>query len=142
MILYRKFMFTIVSLLLCAASLAGCDKTKDAPGSGEARKAVYTKISPKQAKDMMDKGNPYIILDVRTEGEFREQRIKGAILIPNTEIKNRAQKELPDKDAVIFVYCRSGVRSSGAAHDLVSMGYTNVYDIGGIMSWPYDRVNG
>jgi len=142
MTLYRKFVFTILSLFLCAASLAGCDKTKDAPGGGEARKAVYTKISPKQAKDMMDKGGQYIILDVRTQEEFREQRINGAQLIPVNEISSRAAKELPDKDAVIFVYCRSGSRSSSAAHQLVSMGYTNVYDIGGIMSWPYETVNG
>ena len=139
---HRKFGFLIVPLLLSVGFLFGCDKTKDMPNSGEARKAVYTKITPKQAKDMMDKGGPFTLLDVRTESEFREQRINGAILIPNTEIRNRAQKELPDKDALIFVYCRSGARSSGAAHDLVSMGYTNVYDIGGIMNWPYETVSG
>ena len=137
-----KFMFLVVPLLLGVGFLFGCEKTNNTPNGSEVRKGVYTKISPKQAKEMMDKGDPFILVDVRTEGEFRESRISGSILIPNTEIKNRAQKELPDKNALIFVYCRSGARSSGAARELVSMGYTNVYDIGGIMDWPYGTVSG
>ena len=139
---YRKYLFVFAAILLCADFLSGCEKAKDAAGSGDANEAVYTKISAKQAKDMMDRGDPYILLDVRTEEEFREKRISGAILIPNTEIRNRAKAELPDKDSVIFVYCRSGGRSAGAAHELVAMGYTRVFDIGGIMNWPYDTVNG
>ena len=139
---YRKYLFVFAAVLLCTDFLAGCEKVNGTTGSGEAKEAVYTKITAKQAKDMMDNGNPYILLDVRTKEEFREKRIPGAILIPNTEIRDRAEKELPDKDAVIFVYCRSGGRSAGAAHELVAMGYTRVYDIGGIMNWPYDTVRG
>ena len=134
---FRKIAITIVSLPVCFGFLSGDGKKPE----GE-QKAVYRKISAKQAKEMMDSGDPYILLDVRTEAEFAEIRIKGAILITNTEIRNRAGTELPDKNALIFVYCRSGGRSSGAAKELVSMGYTNVYDIGGIMNWPYETIRG
>ena len=127
----KKIFSGFLSLLLCPFFL-----------SGETQQGIYKKIAPKQAKEMMEAGNPFILLDVRTEGEFRGERIKGAILIPNTEIRNRAGSELPDKNALIFVYCRSGMRSSGAARELVAMGYTNVYDIGGIMNWPYEKVRG
>ena len=142
MVLHRKYLFALAAILLCTGFLAGCCKTKDTAESVEIRKAVYTKISAKQAKDMMDNGNPYILLDVRTEEEFREIRINGAILIPDSEIKNRAAAELPDKEALIFVYCRSGRRSTKAANELASMGYTNVYDIGGIIDWKYETVRG
>ena len=100
--------------------------------------AVYAKISAQHAKSMMDEGKSYILLDVRTDAEYKEIRIEGAILIPDTEIKDRAESELPDKDALILVYCRSGRRSASAANELVSMGYSNVYDFGGILDWPYE----
>ena len=138
MIRQVKWVFLAVSLLAGLSFHAGCQDTKSPPG--ETQKAVYHRVSPEQAKEMMNKGNSYTLLDVRTEAEFREQRIKGAVLLPNVEIKNRAGTELPDKNALIFVYCRSGVRSAGAAKELVSMGYTNVYDIGGIINWPYETV--
>ena len=90
----------------------------------------------------MDKGNPYVLLDVRTESEFREIRISGAILIPDNEIRSRAKTELPDKEILILVYCRSGRRSANAARELVSLGYTNVCDFGGIIDWPYQTISG
>ena len=102
--------------------------------------AEYRKISAEQAMGMMEDGKPYILLDTRTEEEFREQRIDGAVLIPESEIGLRAAAELPDKKALILVYCRSGRRSAIAAHELVSMGYVNVYDFGGIVDWPYGTV--
>ncbi len=101
------------------------------------RKAEYHKISPKEAKDMMDSSKDFVILDVRTQEEFDEQRIDGAYLLPDTEIKNRAEKELTDKNQLIFIYCRSGRRSAASANELVNLGYTNVYDFGGIIDWPY-----
>ena len=103
---------------------------------------VYRKITPEEAKQMMEDGEDYILLDVRTEEEYTENRIDGAVLIPDLEIKERAQAELTDKDARILVYCRSGRRSAQAAADLLEMGYTNVYDIGGINDWPYETVEG
>ena len=83
-----------------------------------------------------------ILLDVRTEQEYQEKHIPGAILIPVQEIENRATSELPDKNVVIFVYCRSGARSANAAKILVGKGYTHIYDIGGIIDWPYETVSG
>ena len=90
----------------------------------------------------MDSGEPYILLDVRSESEFNEQRIDGAIVLPVDEISNRAAAVLPDKDTAILVYCRSGSRSATASNELVGMGYTNVYDIGGIIDWPYGTISG
>ena len=104
-------------------------------------KGHYETISPEDAKTMMDNG-PYTLVDVRTEAEYREVRIEGAILIPDTEIIARAPSELPDKDAVIIVYCRSGVRAEHAAKALADLGYTHVYTMGGIQKWPYDTVSG
>ena len=96
----------------------------------------YHKISAQEAKEMMDT-QEVIIVDVRTQEEYDEGYIENAILIPNETI-NEAPSELPDKDAVILVYCRSGNRSKLAAAILVELGYTNVVEFGGINSWPYD----
>ena len=82
----------------------------------------------------------YIIIDARTESEYAEGHIEGAILIPEYEIARRAENELPDKDALILVYCRSGRRSKIASEELVKLGYTNVKEFGGIIDWPYEIV--
>lgn len=103
---------------------------------------AYQKISAEEAQQMMQDSSEYILLDVRTSQEFDEVHIEGAILIPDNEIEARAAMELPDKNALILVYCRSGRRSAGAAEQLIGMGYTNVYDFGGIADWPYDTVSG
>ena len=97
-------------------------------------------ISAMEAHRIMEESDSYILLDVRTEAEFLEKRIDGAILIPSTEL-NRAETELPDKNAVILIYCRSGGRSALAAKALTELGYSNVYDFGGIINWPYETVN-
>ena len=91
---------------------------------------------------MMKGLTDYILLDVRSQEEFNEIRIEGAILIPSNEITSRAETEIPDKGTPILVYCRSGGRSASAAHSLIEMGYTDVYDFGGIMDWPYETVSG
>jgi rhodanese-related sulfurtransferase len=137
----------IAALFLCAGMLAGCggkaaSSASAVSSSGGGTAAVYHKITAAQAKSMMDEGKPYTLVDVRTESEYKAQRIAGAILVPYDEIGARAAAELPDKSALIFTYCRTGVRSSTAAHTLVSLGYTNVYDMGGIASWPYGTVSG
>ena len=102
--------------------------------------ATYTQITATEARQMMDTESDYIILDARTEEEFAAGHIEGAILIPEYEIAARAEKELPKKDALILVYCRSGRRSKIACEELVRLGYTNVYDFGGILDWPYEIV--
>ena len=100
--------------------------------------AEYRLLSPEKAKEMMDKGGEYTLLDVRTQEEFDAGHIPGAKLIPDFELGTRAETELPDKDALILLYCRSGRRSANSAKALVGMGYTNVYDFGGIINWPYE----
>jgi rhodanese-related sulfurtransferase len=126
-----------VSLLLTGAvTTTGCRPSTPATG------AVYQKISAQEAKTRLDKERGIILVDVRTEAEYRDKRIAGSLLIPHTEIEKQAPKLLPKKDAVIFVYCRSGRRSDIAAHALVALGYTRVYDFGGIIDWPFDTVSG
>ena len=82
----------------------------------------------------------FAIIDARTQEEYDEGHIPGAILIPEYEIADRAEKELPDKDQLILVYCRSGRRSKIAAEELVKLGYTNVKEFGGIIDWEYEIV--
>lgn len=102
--------------------------------------AEYHKITAAEAKKQIDENKDMILVDVRTESEYNEKHIEGALLIPDNEIAERASTELPDKDADIFLYCRSGNRSETAAKKLVELGYTNVYDFGGINDYPYDTV--
>ena len=102
--------------------------------------AAVVKISAEEAQAMMASGDPYTLVDVRTEAEYDEGHIEGAILLPNDEIETLAPDQLKDKDAVILVYCRSGNRSAQASNMLVGLGYTNVYDFGGIIDWPGDIV--
>ncbi len=99
------------------------------------------KINAEEAKKMMEDGEDFILLDVRTEAEFSERRIEGAILIPDNEITEKAPQLLTDKGARILVYCRTGRRSALAANELVDMGYTSVYDFGGIVDWPYETIH-
>ncbi len=124
----------MLSLSLCTVTSCGGN------ASGGSQAAAYEQISAKEAKEIMDAEKNYIIIDARTESEFDEGHIKDAILIPEYEIANRAEKELPDKDALILVYCRSGRRSKIASEELVKLGYTNVKEFGGIIDWPYETV--
>ncbi|MBQ8164971.1 MAG: rhodanese-like domain-containing protein [Clostridia bacterium] len=100
----------------------------------------YEQISQEEAKRIMDTESGYVIIDARTDEEFVQGHIKGAIMIPEYEIATRAEKELPDKNQLILVYCRSGRRSKIAAAELVKLGYTNVKEFGGIITWPYEIV--
>ena len=102
--------------------------------------ASYEQISQKEAKEIMDTVSDYIIIDARTEEEFAEGHIKGAILIPEYEIAEKAPSLIPQKDALILVYCRSGRRSKIASEELVKLGYTNVKEFGGIIDWQYEIV--
>jgi rhodanese-related sulfurtransferase len=95
-----------------------------------------SRISAQEAKQIMDE-NKCVVLDVRTPGEFSQGKIRGAKNIPVDELERRAGKMLPDKDALILVYCHSGVRASSAVYLLSQLGYTNVKNFGGIISWPY-----
>ena len=103
--------------------------------------AEYIKINAAEAKEMID-SEDVIILDVRTLEEYEEIRIEGALLIPEDQIRSLAPELLPDKEAIILIYCRSGRRSEIASRELIDMGYLHVYDFGGIIDWPYETVSG
>ena len=109
-------------------------------GCSDGGSATYEQISGAEAKALMDSESGYIIIDARTQSEYDEGHIPGAILIPEYEIADRAEKELPDKNQLILVYCRSGRRSKIAAEALVKLGYTNVKEFGGIIDWEYEIV--
>ena len=100
--------------------------------------AVYVNITAEEAKQIMDKEEGFIILDVRTQEEYDQGHIPGAILIPDYEIEEKAEQVLRDKDQLLLVYCRSGRRSKLAAEALVALGYTNIKEFGGIIDWPYE----
>ncbi len=122
-------------MFMISLSLFGLTACQDSGNN-----APYEQITAQEAKEIMDTEQDYIIIDARTEEEFAEGHIANAILIPEYEIKDRAEKELPDKDALILVYCRSGRRSKIASEELVNLGYTNVKEFGGIIDWPYEKV--
>jgi len=131
----------LFALLSCIGLLMGCNRNVSSAQDNKKAKAEYHKISAEKARTMMSELNDFILLDVRTGEEYTEKHIDGAVLIPDYEIEDRAGGELPDKNAVILVYCRSGRRSENAARKLVDRGYTNVYDFGGIIDWPYKTVS-
>lgn len=125
----KKWMMLLLAVLL----LTGCSA-----GKGEKDVAGYEMITAQQAKEIIDTQEGYVILDTRTEEEYEQGHIPGAIVISHEEIKEKAESVLTDKDQLILVYCRSGRRSKLAAQDLVDLGYTNVKEFGGIIDWPYE----
>lgn len=95
----------------------------------------YTQITQEEAKEMMKKDDSHIIVDVRRQDEYDEGHIPGAVLIPNESISDKQPEELPDLDQIILIYCRSGRRSKEASQKLADIGYTRVYEFGGINTW-------
>lgn len=126
----------LIIMLLISLSLFGMT----ACGGENNKTSTYEQITAEQAKTIMDTEKDYVIIDARTDEEFAEGHIENAILIPEYEIAERAEKELPDKEQLILVYCRSGRRSKIASEELVKLGYTNVKEFGGIIDWPYKTV--
>lgn len=125
----RNIFLSLLSLLFCLF-VPAC--APSAPSE-----AAYRRITPTEAKAIMDEKEDCVILDVRTQEEYVEGHIPGAILLPDYEIAERAESVLTDKSQCILVYCRSGRRSEKAARTLVDMGYTYVLDFGGILDWTY-----
>lgn len=121
-----------ICALLCMFGFAGCAQEENH------MEYTYQQITAQEAKAIMDAETDYVIIDARTEEEFAAGHIANAILIPEYEIAERAETELPDKDALILVYCRSGRRSKIASEELVKLGYSNVKEFGGIIDWPYE----
>lgn len=125
----KRILIAVLALLMLVPMLVGCS-------SGNSNsKNTYEQITGTEAKALMDSEKDYIILDVRTIEEFNERHIEGAILIPDYEIGEKAERILTDKDQLILVYCRSGRKSKNAASELATLGYTNIKEFGGIIDW-------
>lgn len=123
-----------IIILLSAAVLlifAGCVQKLDGDGSVRS----YTQISQEEAKEMMARDDGHVIVDVRRRDEYDAGHIPGAILIPNESIGTERPEKLPDTEQIILIYCRTGNRSKQAAQKLFAMGYTNIYEFGGIDTW-------
>ena len=125
----KKLVFLLLAVMMLTA--CGQDKEND-------QGAVYVNITAEEAKQIMDSEEDYIILDVRTQEEYDQGHIPGAIVISHEEITEKAEDVLTDKDQLILVYCRSGRRSKLAAEALVELGYTNIKEFGGIIDWSYE----
>ena len=120
----------MIPLLLSLLLLAGC--------GGNTADSSYQQISQEEAKEMMDSQN-VIILDVREQDEYDSGHISGAVLLPvGTIDETTAAEVIPEKDSTVLVYCRSGNRSKTASSALADLGYTNIYEFGGINTWPYE----
>ena len=130
----KKWISGILAVLL----LTGCGASPD----GEGQTRSYRQIGMEEAVAMMEEERDYILLDVRTPEEFREKHIPGAINIANESIGTGEIPELPDKQQLILVYCRSGNRSKQASEKLAALGYTNIVEFGGINDWPGEVVAG
>ena len=124
----------ILPIFLAALLLAGC--------AAPVEEITYRQINMDEAITMMGEESGYVILDVRTPEEFAEKHIPGAINVAYETIGTDEIPELPDKDQLILVYCRSGNRSKQASEKLVALGYTNIVEFGGINDWPGETVTG
>ena len=128
---YMKLLAGVILALCMILTFASCGASEEGGGG-------YMRITAEDAKKIMDSGNEYVILDVRTQEEYDEKHIPDSVLIPDYEIEEQAEKVLTDKDQTILVYCRSGNRSRTASEKLIGMGYTDVKDFCGINDWPYE----
>lgn len=124
--------------MIMSLFLSGCGGPATQQQGGD---NSYRQVSMDEAIDLMSRETGYIILDVRRVDEFAAGHIPGAINIPNESIGTDEILQLPDKDQLILVYCRSGRRSKEASQKLVNLGYTNIVEFGGILDWPGDVVS-
>jgi len=131
--------FFLVGASACSSNHETATESVTSATGGESLTMEYKKISADEAKAMIDAGN-VIVLDVRTQEEYDAGHIAEAIRLESADFETEAATVLPDKDATILVYCRSGNRSKTASKMLLELGYTNVYDFGGINDWPYETV--
>lgn len=132
----KKWYYTITVPLLLVIQIAAAVLLLSSCG------ASYTQISQDEAMQMMQEQTDYLIVDVRRPDEFAESHIAGAINVPNEEITDEMPELLPDKDQLLLIYCRSGNRSKEASQKLADIGYTNVYEFGGINTWEGEIVTG
>lgn len=136
-----KRLFWFSFLIFTISILSACTQPADTMQKQQSQKAEPQKINPQQAKEIMDQGGVTVV-DVRTPEEYQQAHITEAVLVPVDSIAGAAPEARPEKNAVLLVYCRTGVRSANAAKRLAALGYTKVYDFGGIVDWPYETVAG
>ena len=123
----------ILLLLVMLLAFGGCGQTSEESNAG------YQQISAEEAKQMIDEMDDELILDVREQDEYDEKHISDAVLFPVGMIDvETAEGVIPEKDTTVLVYCRSGNRSKTASQKLAELGYTQVYEFGGIKDWPYE----
>ena len=128
------------ALAASLALLSGCALSKAKEDKADMTdKAAYQKISAEEAYEMMA-SQEVVVVDVRTREEYDGGHIENAVLVPNESIGSEMPEALPDKEATLLVYCRSGRRSKDAAQKLLKLGYQSVYDFGGVIDWPYELV--
>ena len=127
----RALLFIFMASLL----IAGCSRGQVVDGPDMVRQPDYTQIDQETAKEMMEREDGHIVIDVRRQDEYDSGHIPGAVCIPNETIGTEPPAGLEDKDQIILVYCRSGRRSKEASQKLADMGYRNVYEFGGILDW-------
>ncbi len=137
---YISIIYGVILGALVANMFIGPTKEHAPENTDGAGNISYERITAKEAKAKIDSGDDVVILDVRTKEEYEQEHIPNSILIPNETISDAKPALLPDVNAEILVYCRSGNRSAQAARKLIALGYTNVYDFGGITQWPYEKV--
>ena len=123
----KRRIVSIIAALVFLLAVSGCSVPEE--------RSDYMNISQKKAKEMMENLEEFVLLDARTEEEFSEGHIPGAVLIPHYEVSEKAEEKIPEKDVPVFVYCRSGNRSKQATEKLKNLGYTNLVEFGGIMDW-------
>ncbi len=128
------------ALAASLALLSGCTLSKTKKDTEDMTdKAAYHKLSAEEAYEMMA-SQEVVVVDVRTREEYDGGHIENAVLVPNESIGSEMPETLPDKEATLLIYCRSGRRSKDAAQKLLALGYQSVYDFGGVIDWPYELV--
>ena len=128
-----KQLMYLALVIVCGAALLKWAGRRPAHNGG-----AWKTLTPEEAKARLDSGDALTLLDVRTEAEYEESHVPGAVCLPVESIGTQPPASLPDRDAEILVYCRSGRRSAQAAGKLAKLGYTHVSDFGGILNWPYE----
>ena len=129
-----KQLVYLALVIVCGAALLKWVSRRSVPTGGS-----WKTLTPEEAKARLDSGDALTLLDVRTEAEYEESHIPGAVLLPVGAIdQDTAAEVIPEKDSTVLVYCRSGNRSKTASSALAELGYTNIYEFGGINTWPYE----
>ena len=137
----RYLLLAVCFLVLAALAARFLPEPEPSPDAIDAAPVPRT-ITATEGRVLMQDGAPYVLIDVRTEPEFLALHIPGAILLPDTELAERITEVTFGLDDRILLYCQTGRRSANAATRLVELGYFNVYDMGGIVNWPYETVSG